>query len=100
MKRSDHMLWNIAEECAEVAQRASKAARFGLSEVQSGQEFNNSERIMHEWADLCGAIEKMMEEGLLEMPKDFSNRILSKKKRFEEYLNISMKQGTLDKEEQ
>ena len=98
MNRSDHLLWNLAEECAEVAQRVSKAARFGLSEIQPGQTFTNAERIMHEWADACGAIEKMIEEGIVAWPADFSDRVAAKKSRFEKYLEISRKQGTLDKE--
>jgi hypothetical protein len=34
MNPTEHLLSCLAEECAEVAQRASKSLRFGLSEVQ------------------------------------------------------------------
>ena len=53
MTRTEHLLTILAEECAEVAQRVSKAVRFGLAEVQPGQEKTNAQRIMDEMNDLC-----------------------------------------------
>ncbi len=35
MTRTEHLLFILAEECAEVAQRCSKAARFTLKERQA-----------------------------------------------------------------
>lgn len=96
MNRVDHLLWNLAEECAEVAQRVSKAARFGLHEIQPGQSFTNAERIMHEYADILGAIRLLTEEGILERPENFEELIQRKKDRFEKYLEISKAQGRLD----
>lgn len=52
MTRTEHLLTILAEECAEVAQRASKALRFGLAEVEPGQELTNAQRIMGEMNDL------------------------------------------------
>lgn len=96
MNRTDHLLWNVAEECAEVAQRASKAARFGLTEIQAGQPFTNAERIMHEYADLVGVMERLIEEGVLGWPEDFTDRVAGKKSRFEKFLIISKEHGRLD----
>jgi len=96
MNRTDHLLWNIAEECAEVAQRASKAARFSINEVQPGQEFSNGDRILHEYADLVAVIEMLTEEGVLNMPKDFKQRVENKKTRFNKFLERSKQYGTLD----
>lgn len=45
MKRHEHLLSILAEECCEVGQRVSKALRFGLDEVQPGQDLSNAERI-------------------------------------------------------
>ena len=62
MKRLDYLLWLVAEEAVEVAQRASKAARFGLEEVQPGQEQNNALRMFGELADLLTAFDMLTEE--------------------------------------
>lgn len=95
MTRTDHLLWNIAEECAEVAQRASKAARFGLKEVQAGQDFPNDQRIWHEMADLIAVMELWKEHGLVSPPPDYRERIDAKKARFEKFLELSAFQGRL-----
>lgn len=47
----------LAEECAEVSQRAMKALRFGCAEVQPGQSLTNSERLSVELGDLFAAVE-------------------------------------------
>ena len=52
MNKTEHLLVVLAEECAEVAQRASKAIRFGLSEIQPGQLEDNKRRLERELADL------------------------------------------------
>ena len=45
----DLLLDCLAEECAEVIQRVCKAQRFGLREVQPGQEMTNADRILYEF---------------------------------------------------
>jgi NTP pyrophosphatase (non-canonical NTP hydrolase) len=96
MTRADHLLWILAEECAEVAQRASKAARFGLSEVQPGQEKTNAERIMEEYADLYAVVEMLINERLVpfERIKLFQG-MEAKKAKVEKFLAYSQKCGTL-----
>lgn len=96
MNRSQHFLWILAEECAEVAQRASKASRFSLDEIQEGQTLNNAERIMVEYADLVATMEKLLEEGVVTYPNNFQEMIERKKDRIEKFLLLSAKQGTLD----
>lgn len=60
MTETEHLLCCLAEECAEVAQRVSKALRFGLEEIQPGQPLNNAERITGELTDLF-AVAQMIE---------------------------------------
>ncbi len=48
----DHVLTILAEEAVEVAQRATKAIRFGLEEIQPGQADDNKRRLERELADL------------------------------------------------
>lgn len=59
MTKTQHLLTILAEECAEVAQRASKAIRFGLHEVQPGQPDDNQFRLEVELADLLATAETL-----------------------------------------
>ena len=52
MTKQEHLLTIAAEECVEVAQRLTKALRFGMEEVQPGQTLTNRERIYAEYYDL------------------------------------------------
>lgn len=96
MNRREHLLTIIAEECVEVAQRATKALRFGLFEVQQGQELNNLERLRGELADLLGALELLEDE--VQKPILGGLRALKTRKvhRIEDYLILSRQQGTLE----
>ena len=58
------LLTILAEECAEVMVRASKALRFGVSEVQPGQVLTNAQRIADEVGDILGVVEALQERGL------------------------------------
>lgn len=98
MTRTDHLLWILAEECNEVAQRASKAARFGLSEIQHGQELTNAQRIMQEMADLTSVTDILIEEGILEIDKNYEPDIIAKKQKIEKFLKYSEERGTLSLE--
>ena len=57
MTRTDHLLTIVAEEAVEVAQRATKALRFGLTEVQEGHDANNADRLLRELNDLAAVVE-------------------------------------------
>ena len=104
MNRLEHLLTSVGEECNEIGQRASKAARFGLLEVQPGQDLDNLRRMMGEFADLCGAIELLHSEPI--MGEDQNARleyliaqlrpqIDAKKAKLEKFLLYSEKLGTL-----
>ena len=57
MNRQEHLQVIAAEECAELAQRLSKATRFGMNECQPGQERDNRQRIIDEYNDLVAVLE-------------------------------------------
>lgn len=93
MNRTEHLLSCLAEECAEVVQRASKALRFGLSEVQPGQEFTNQQRLWHELNDLAGVAELLIRDtGAGGLSRDLVN---AKKDKVEQFLSYSEQCGTL-----
>jgi len=48
-----YILGKIAEEAAEIAQRALKAQQFGIDQIEPGQELDNGERLENEFLDLA-----------------------------------------------
>lgn len=92
MTRTEHLLVILAEECAEVAQRAIKAARFGLQEVQPDQELTNLQRLVYELNDLA-AMADMLEPSWMD-----SEAINTKILKVEHYLEYSASCGTLQDE--
>lgn len=89
MQRHEHLLSTLAEECCEVAQRATKSLRFGLTEVQPGQDLDNATRIMHEMADLFAVYE------MAGLPPIDRELVEAKREKVEKYLRYSESMGTL-----
>jgi hypothetical protein len=98
VNRIDHLLTIAAEECAEIAQRISKAQRFGLREVQPGQDDNNAKRIMLEVSDLLAVLDMVDEEtlGALNFEDDVDKLRAAKRAKVERFLEHSAKMGRLD----
>ncbi|MBN9462265.1 MAG: hypothetical protein J0H00_13715 [Burkholderiales bacterium] len=98
MNRLDHLLWILAEECGEVAHRASKAARFGMCEVQPGQLTTNAERILGEWYHAIAAIEMLIDEGHLTLPSEPEVRAAIERKKLQvaQYFSYSALCGRVD----
>lgn len=94
MNRTEHLLSCLAEECAEVAQRVSKALRFGLDEVQPGQPHTNAQRIGQEFHDLLAVVEMLEEEGSLDRPTD-THAIERKKAKVLAFMEYAEQCGTL-----
>lgn len=94
MNRIEHLLSILGEECNEVAQRVSKALRFGLKESQAGQDLDNAQRIRKELDHLLVAVEMLCEEGALSAYVD-PNEMDRKRTAVEHYLKYSMECGTL-----
>jgi len=88
MNEFEHLLTVLTEECAEVAQRACKVARFGLTEIQPGQGDNNKRRLERELADLLATAELL---GLTIRDEDKAAKIEKLKK----FMNYSREIGTL-----
>jgi len=52
MTNTQYLLVKLAEEAAEVAQKALKAAHLGMEEVEPDQSFTNAERLQLELDDM------------------------------------------------
>lgn len=96
MNRSEYLLECLSEECNEVGQRVSKALRFSLQEVQSGQPLNNAERIVEELRDLFAVTLLLIEENILQN-FDFVEDVgfEAKRAKIEKFMAISRDTGAL-----
>lgn len=96
MNRTEHLLSCLAEECAEVSQRVSKALRFGLSEVQPGQPLTNAERISEELRDLWSVALMLMDAKVLtDAAWPTNDQATAKRAKIEKFMAISREQGVL-----
>ena len=106
MTRDEHLLTIAMEECVEVAQRLSKALRFGLEEVQAtashgvttgaaDESLTNRARIELEFIDLIAVLEMAGFEPCWSSPaRDAA--IAAKKAKVERFLKFSAERGRLN----
>jgi len=94
MTKRENLLTCLAEECAEVAQRVSKALRFGLDEIQPGQTLTNAERIAQELNDLVAVAELLEECGAVPRNQTIAD-IERKKSKLAAFLEYSRECGTV-----
>lgn len=96
MTREEHLLTIVAEECAEVAQRATKALRFGLTDPKGTQEgeLSNKKRLLQEYGDLMAVMKMLFSKELDYIPStDYQKK---KVDRIEKFLILSKEIGKLD----
>lgn len=89
MNEREYLLTVLVEECAEVAQRACKAMRFGVAETEPGQPDDNKRRLERELADLVATAELLT---LTVRDQDKAAKIVKLKK----YMQYSREIGTLE----
>jgi len=94
---ADYLLSHIAQECAEIIVRITKAQHFGLDEKEPGQEFTNRERISQEFCDLVALCEVARDSKIL---MDFAGsvteaRVEAKKLKAEKFREYSIELGRL-----
>ena len=95
MNQIEYLLTCLAEECTEVAQRATKAQRFGVNEVQPDQDLNNAERIMVETQEFRAILRMLEAHGVLDTREDEA-AITAKIEKVEKFMGYSIQEGTLD----
>lgn len=97
MREDEHLLVVLAEEASEVSKCATKALRFGLLTTQSGEHYNNYQRLVLEVIDLLAALRMVREQhGFTEMDtKEFEYRLDLKIARIREWLEVSYRLGTI-----
>ena len=96
MTRDEHLYTIAGEEGVEIAQRCSKAVRFGGTEVQPGQGMDNRQRILQEFADLVGVLELLGFDIGIPAHSALRPWIDAKKEKVEKFLAYSRECGTLE----
>lgn len=91
MTRTEHLLDILIEECAEVIQRATKAKRFGMQEIQPEQSLTNEQRITYELNDVLAVADMLLGSELWEN----ADAVIAKKRKVEHFLEYSKECGTL-----
>lgn len=81
----DEVLTILAEECAEVIQRVCKAKRFGLDEVQPGQELTNAQRLAGEIGNLREMVMRLTDTGIVTI-EDILRGVQDKKSQLKKYM--------------
>ncbi len=96
LNHTEYLLTKLAEECAEVAQRATKALTFGIDEVQPGQPHTNAERLVHELADLAAVVGMMQDYNAIAVNlHEFRQAVERKRLKLDWYMEYSRQQGCL-----
>ena len=86
------------EECDELSQRASKALRFTLEEIQSGQDLTNAQRLLYEFNDLMAIMYMLADKGLISKPLIDPDMVEQKTLKVQKYLEYSRQLGTVKNE--
>lgn len=94
MQRTEMLLVQLMEECAEVQQACSKALRFGLRNSRPDEATSNSFNISMEVADLFAIVDLLEREDVMDdlrMPVN----IQAKQRKVERFLEVSKDEGCL-----
>lgn len=99
MTRQEHLHVIAMEECDEISHRISKAARFGMSEVQPHDNpdcLTNRARIRLELADLLGVLDLLGLFSVYNMDEpELIAAATRKQAKVEQFLLLSKQCGTL-----
>lgn len=90
---NDHeceLLTILIEECAEVQQRATKALRFGLDEIQPGQPYTNKFRLGSEVGDLLEVLDRCIAAVIIRETSIEEGRV-NKRKQLDKYMQTSQR---------
>lgn len=97
LNETQYLLLCLAEECNEVAQRVIKSLRFGLDNIQPGQELDNTVRLNGELSDLKATLEMLNERCDLEHGEIcfIPEKVQAKKEVLLRYMDYARERGTL-----
>lgn len=95
MTRTQYLLARVAEEAAEVAQRALKAQAYGINEVQPEQARDNAERLIQEFNELIAVMQMLRVMGAI--PHIYDEKAMAaKKEKVEHFMNYARMRGEVE----
>ena len=94
MKRTEHLLICLSEECSEVQKAVSKILRFGKDNHNPETMVANSAKLQNEFTDLMGTVELLIDSKILTPPSQA--QVSLKKKKVLKHLEFSREAGCLD----
>lgn len=98
MNTTEYLIAMVEEEALEIAHRASKALRFGLDEVQPGQDKTNAERMVNEYIQLnatLGMLQAHLSMALIPSAKEQQPIVDAKIAKVFQFMEYSRQLGTL-----
>jgi dihydroorotase len=97
MKKTEHLLTCLIEECAEIQKSAAKALRFGLDDHAPNSDSTNADDISTEIYDLIAVIEMLKEENIIPNinTEESKSLINIKKEKVKKYMNYAKERGIL-----
>ncbi|MEG0551506.1 MAG: hypothetical protein RR554_10090 [Vagococcus sp.] len=98
MKRKEHLLVCLMEECAEVQQAVAKGLRFGLDDTHPKQaDVTNEKEIVTEFYQLISVMEQLEMEGFITPPTVREVQQIKKQKmeKLKFYMDYSKKERNL-----
>ncbi len=94
MTREEYLLTCMGEECNEIAQRISKALRFGMQEQYRGK--TNEQYILDEFHDLLGVVKMLDDENIIKFAKNFDKaKVEARIAKVNEYFKYAKTCGTI-----
>jgi hypothetical protein len=97
MTVAEHLLFVLAEECAEIAKEACKAGRFGLDDCDPTIRDAVAQRILirKELTDLLAVVEMMVKDGIIGDPTQDRAAIYAKKMKVVKFMAYAQEAGAL-----
>ena len=98
MKREEHLLIVLSEECAEVIKEVAKSLRFGVTDCAPNSGVTNGDKIVHEIGDVIAVYEMLCKEKTLDKMNTniLDAHIRHKQGKVEEWLKYSEKNNRLN----
>lgn len=94
MTVQEYLLTKLAEEAAEVTQRATKALTFGLHEAQPGQ-MDNEARLLDEIVDMCLILQILQRDHGMGCCDMSEANLVAKEAKVRQWMEYSRQCGTL-----
>lgn len=101
MKYTEFLLLKLMEECSEASQRASKQIQFTATEVQQGQDLNNSQRLRLEINDILTLVKLLEINNMIptQTQDELKEFMVKKVQRLKKYADLVYQTGGIRFEE-